>query len=228
VNKSLQTLQGSTTPGGPLLYFEAAALGNGKPRRFVQLVQNLKGGFIALHFLVIALALNFPVMFAIARLDPWEMYSRLYGSAFAEMLSAELNAPAEFGAPAELNAPAEFGGAGESAARDFNAALYAEGYGRRVMLPMLAFVFALVLILQTVFYGLAAFFLGLARMTGTPLPWRDRFGILIFSSTLPAAAAALLGLWLPTVHLVVFYLGETILAFSLSRAGDEANGGTDV
>jgi hypothetical protein len=51
-------------------YFEAAVLGNGKPRRFILLVKNLKGGFIALHFFVIVLALNFPVMFAIARLEP--------------------------------------------------------------------------------------------------------------------------------------------------------------
>jgi hypothetical protein len=188
-------------PEGARLYFEAAALGNGKPRRFALLVKNLKGGFIALHFLVIALALNFPVMFAIARLDPWELYSRLYGSAFGEMLQAELDPPA---------------------AADFNAALYAGGYGRRVMLPTLAFVFGLVLILQGAFYFLASLFLGLARMTGTPLSLRQRFGLLIFSSTLPAAAAALLGLWLPTVHLVVFYLGEPILAFALSRTWDEA------
>jgi hypothetical protein len=185
-------------------YFEAVVLGNGKPRRFVPLVKNLKGGFIALHFLVIALGLNFPVMFAIARLEPWDFYSRLYGDQFTEMLPAELNVPAE-----------------ESSIADFNGAMYAEGYGRRVMLPMLGFAFMLVLILQLAFYLCAAFFLGLSRMASSPLAYRDRFGILVFSSTLPAAASALLGLWLPTVHLVVFYLAEIILACGLSRAYDE-------
>jgi hypothetical protein len=190
-------------------YFEAAVLGNGKPRRFVPLVKNLKGGFIALHFFVIALALNFPVMFAIARLEPWDFYSRLYGSRFEETL------PAEFNVFADINASAEFNAA------DFNGAMYAAGYGRRVMLPMLAFVFMLILISQALFYVCAAFFLGLARMTASPLAYRDRFGILVFSSTLPAAASALLGLWLPAVHLVVFYLAEIILAFAVSRPRGE-------
>ncbi|MDR2176461.1 MAG: hypothetical protein LBP20_00270 [Treponema sp.] len=185
-------------------YFEAAVLGNGKPRRFIPLVKKLGGGFIALHFLVIALALNFPVMFAIARLEPWDFYSRLYGDQFAEMLQAELNAVPE-GAPALA----------------FNQALYGEGYGRQVMLPMLGFAFMLILILQLVFYVCAAFFLGLSRLNSSPLSWRDRFGILVFSSTLPAAASALLGLWLPTVHLLVFYLAEIILVFALSRPREE-------
>jgi hypothetical protein len=209
VNRGLRILAQSPAadpvPEGARLYFEAAALGNGKPRRFALLVKNLRGGFIALHFLVIALALNFPVMFAIARLEPWELYSRLYGPAFGEMLQGEPGAPA---------------------AGDFNDALYAGGYGRRIMLPILAFTFALVLILQAAFYFLASFFLGLARMTGTPLSLRERFGLLIFSSTMPAAAAAFFGLWLPAVHLVVFYLGETILAFALSRTWDEGQTGT--
>ncbi|MDR2661545.1 MAG: hypothetical protein LBC31_00950 [Treponema sp.] len=179
-------------------------MGNGRPRRFVPLVKNVKGGFIVLHFIVTALALNFPVMFAIARLEPWDLYSRLYGSRFAEMLPEGLSAPPD-----------------EALVADFNRALYAEGFGRRVMLPMLAFAFILVLILHLVFYLCAAFFLGLSRMTGSPLARRDRFGLLIFSSTLPAVASALFGLWLPTVHLVVFYLAEIILACALSRAYEE-------
>jgi hypothetical protein len=191
-------------------YFEAVALGNGRPRRFIPLVKNLKGGFIALHFMVIALALNFPVMFAIARLEPWEFFSRLYGEQFTEMLPAELNAPAELSAAPE-----------DAPALAFNEALYGEGYGRQVMLPMLGFAFMLILVLQLVFYVCAAFFLGLSRLNSSPLSWRDRFGVLVFSSTLPAAAAALLGLWLPTVHLVVFYLAEVILASALSRGYEQ-------
>jgi hypothetical protein len=200
------------TRGSGRRYFEAVALGNGRPGRFIPLVRNLKGGFIVLHFFLIALALNFPVMFAIARLEPWDFYSRLYGSRFAETLPAEMGAGVEPFAETLVE---------PDIAADFNGAMYSGGYGRRVMLPMLAFVFMLVLILQAVFYGCAAFFLGLARMTSSPLAYRDRLGILVFSSTLPAAAAALLGLWLPTVHLVVFYLAEIILAFTLARPRGE-------
>ncbi|MDR1025695.1 MAG: hypothetical protein LBL56_08205 [Treponema sp.] len=184
-------------------YFEAAALGNGRLRRFVELTGGIKFSFLILHFFIIALALNFPVMFSLARLEPYEFYSRLYGTQLAEMLPAEV-------------APAT-----PEAAGDFNGTLYAGGYGRRVMIPLLAFAFMLILILQLVFYALAALFLGAACMTGSPLAFRTRVGILVLSSTLPALAAALLGLWLPTVHLLVFYLAEIILAFAVLRARED-------
>jgi hypothetical protein len=188
-------------------YAVAAALGNGNLRRFVPLARKVKGGFIAFHFVVISLALNFPVMFAIARLSPWEFYSRLYGEGFAAVLEqGDFPAPIPGGIPGEDT---------------FNSSLYAGGYGRRVMLPMLAFTFMLVLIIQLVFYALAAFFLGLSRMNSTALSLRDRFAVLILSSTLPALCAALFGLWLPAVHLVVFYFAEIILAFAVSRVYDE-------
>jgi hypothetical protein len=208
-------------------YALAAALGNGKLGRFVPLTRKVKGGFIAFHFIVVSLALNFPVMFAIGRLPPWEFYSRLYGVGFAAALeqsgfSLSGAAPLAAGASGEAAVSGAASGgdvpAGEEA---FNGALYSGGYGRRVMLPMLAFAFMLVLIIQLVFYLLAAVFLGLSRMNSTALSFRDRFGILVLSSTLPAAGSAILGLWLPTVHLVVFYFAEIILAFAVSRTWDE-------
>ncbi|MDR2052617.1 MAG: hypothetical protein LBP80_04305 [Treponema sp.] len=206
-------------------YIIAAALGNGKLRRFVPLVRKLKGGFIVFHFMVITLALNFPVMFAIARLEPWEFYSRLYGGGFAAALDKSgFSLPAA----ASLSAGEAAGGENvsgipvdEETVLGFNGAMYAGGYGRQVMLPMLAFSLMLVLILQLVFYFLAAFFLGLARMTSSALPYRDRFGIFVLSSTLPAIGSAIVGLWLPTVHFVVFYFAEIILAFAVSRAYEE-------
>jgi hypothetical protein len=198
-------------------YFEAAALGNGRLRRFAELAGSVKVSFLVLHFLVIALALNFPVMFALSRLAPYDFFSRFYGPGFAEMLPPEI-----FPSGAEPGAvPGAGTGAVEAMAENFNGTMYAEGYGRRVMLPLLAFTFALILVLQTVFYALSALFLGAARMTTSPLSFRQRLGILVFSSTPPALAAALLGLWLPAVHLVVFYLAEGILAFAVSRAYDD-------
>jgi hypothetical protein len=200
-------------------YVVAVALGNGDLRRFVPLVRKLKGVFIAFHFVVISLTLNFPVMFAIARLPPWEFYSRLYGAGFAALLDQSGFSLPE-GALVGEDALGEQVAAADKDA--FNSSLYAGGYGRRVMLPMLAFAFALILIIQLVFYTLAAFFLGLSRMVSSPLPYRDRFGILVLSSTLPAICSALFGLWLPTVHLVIFYFAEIILAFAISRIYDDS------
>jgi hypothetical protein len=38
-------------------------------------------------------------------------------------------------------------------------------------------------------------------------------GVLIFSSTLPAGLALLFGLWLPTVHLLIFYFAVILMSF---------------
>jgi hypothetical protein len=209
-------------------YVVAAALGNGSLRRFVPLSKKVKGGFVVFHFLAISLALNFPVMFAIGRLSPWDFYSRLYGAGFTAALDAAgFSLPPEGVAdPVSLGEPdSPPGPAGETAVRNFNGAMHGNGYGRRVVLPMLAFAFMLVLIIQLVFYLLAAVFLGLSRMNSSALSFRDRFGILVLSSTLPAAASALLGLWLPTVHLVVFYFAEIILVFAVSHVCDESGAG---
>ncbi|MDR1352135.1 MAG: hypothetical protein LBK05_02540, partial [Treponema sp.] len=179
-------------------YVVAAALGNGSLRRFVPLSKKVKGGFVVFHFLAISLALNFPVMFAIGRLSPWDFYSRLYGAGFTAALDASgFSFPPGSGGSVSIEEPdSPLGPAGETAVRNFNGAMHGNGYGRRVVLPMLAFAFILVLIIQLVFYLLAAVFLGLSRMNSSALSFRDRFGILVLSSTLPAAASAFLGLWL--------------------------------
>jgi maltodextrin utilization protein YvdJ len=144
-------------------------------------------------------------MTALARLEPWELYSRLYGSAFAGMLPAEF-AAAGNGSPA-----------GQELIDDFNLTFYHEGYGVRVLLPVLALAFALILILQTIFYLCGAFCLGLTQMNFSPMGFRNRLGVFIMASTIPAIAAALFGLWLPAVHIIVFYLAVIPLVFALIR-----------
>jgi hypothetical protein len=186
-------------------YCEAVALGNGKPLRFVELAGNMGAPLMFLHFLLIAGALNFPVMTALARLDPWELYSRLYGSAFAGML------------PEEFAAAGSGTSAGQELIEDFNLTLYHGGYGARVLLPILALAFALILILQTIFYLCGAFCLGLTQMTFSPMSFRNRLGVFIMASTIPAVASALFGLWLPAVHIIVFYLAVIPLVFALIR-----------
>jgi hypothetical protein len=188
-------------------YFEAAALGNGKPLRFVELAGNMRGGLMFLHFLLIAAALNFPVMAAISHLAPWELFSRLYGSAFGGML------PEEFMAAATDTGTA----AGQDLIDSFNLTLYSGGYGAKVLLPFLALCFGLILILQTVFYLCGAFCLGLTQMTASYLPFKNRLGVFIMASTIPAAGAALFGLLLPAVHIIVFYLAVIPLVFALVR-----------
>lgn len=190
-------------------YFLAAALGNGNAKRFVDLARGLKKRYLVLHFLFITLALNFPVMFAIARLAPWDFYSRLYGEQFAEIVGVELGQT--------INPTL----ADSALIDEFNAALYRAGFGS--MLPsVLLLAFILVLVLQLVFYALAAVFMGLHRMNSTHFSFRERLSIFIMSSTLPVFGSALLGLFVPALHIVVFYFAEILIGFALSRAYDKA------
>ena len=179
-------------------YFQAVTLGcfgkfsprtGESPERFAALVRGMKTSRLVLHFFLLSIALNFPVMFAVSRLKPYALYSRLYGENFVIPGSVE----------------------------DFNILMYQNAYGKRSVLPILVTAFALVLILQLVFYVLAALCLGLQRLPLTYLSFKDRVGLLLFSSTGAALLAALFGLWLPTVHIIVFYLAVIAIGFRRSK-----------
>jgi hypothetical protein len=191
----------------PLLknYFLTAALGNGNPRRFIELVKTLRKPYLLIHGFLITLALHFPIMLAIVRLSPWELYSRLYGEQFAGMVSAELGTPVDLTAPDLIDS--------------FNTALYGSGYGASVLLPILFVSFALVVVLQLVYYLLASVCLGLHLFNSEQIRFRERVGVFVMSSTLPVLGAAIIGLWLPTLHIVVFYLAESAVGFALYKAG---------
>jgi hypothetical protein len=178
-------------------YFEAVTLGcfgnllpaaREKPERFMELIRGMKFRLL-LHFLLLSVTLNFPVMFAVSRLNPYALYSRLYGDSFVIPGSVE----------------------------DFNLLMYQNAYGRRIVLPILVMGFALVLIIQLVFYVLAALCLGLQRLSLSYLSFKERLGLLLFSSTGAAGLAALFGLWLPTVHIIVFYLAVIAIGFRRSK-----------
>jgi pullulanase len=175
-------------------YFEAAALGNGNLGRFVELSRGLKKRAVAFHFLIVSLALFFPVMFAVARLSPWDFYSRLYGESPA---------------------------AGSSfSVEEFNNASYASGYAGKVLLPALLLSFGIVLVLQGAFYLCAAGFLGLRRMTRSRFSFRERFNLFVMGSTLPVLGSLIFGIFVPTVHILVFYLAVTLLGFHASEQFD--------
>jgi hypothetical protein len=185
-------------------YFEAVTLGSfGKfspktgesAERFVSLVRGMKTSRLVLHFFLVSLALNFPVMFAVSRLKPYALFSRLYGDGLAAF---------------------QGGGGAAGSIEDFNILMYQNAYGRKILLPILGMAFALVLILQAVFYVLAALGLGLQRLSFSCLSFRERLGLLLFSSTGAAFLAALFGMWLPTVHIVVFYLAVIVISFRRS------------
>lgn len=179
-------------------YFEAVTLGcfgrlvpaaRENPERFLKLIRGMRFRLL-LHFLLLSIALNFPIMFAVSQLKPYSLYSRLYGDSFVIPGSVE----------------------------DFNLLMYQNAYGRRIVLPILVMAFVLVLILQLVFYALAALCLGLQRLSLPYLSFRDRLGLLLFSSTGAACFAVLFGLWLPAVHIVVFYLAVSVIGFRRSRS----------
>jgi hypothetical protein len=54
-------------------------------------------------------------------------------------------------------------------------------------------------------------------MNAAPLSFHDRLGLAIFSSTLPVLAATLFGLFLPTVHIIVFYFIVMFYTFQRSN-----------
>jgi hypothetical protein len=181
-------------------YLEAVTLGafsfRDAPgaRRFFILAGETPVRFLLLHFFLVSVALNFPLMLAITRLPPHEAFTRLYGEnpALGEETRSEL-------------------------VDDFDLYMYERGYGRTIMLPLIAMAFTLVLVLQTVFYLLAALFMGLQRMNFSPLPFPAALNFLVLSSTLPVFLAALFGLWLPAVHIMLFYLAVIVIGFHRSK-----------
>ncbi|MDR1058972.1 MAG: hypothetical protein LBL43_05435 [Treponema sp.] len=179
-------------------YLEAVTLGafsfRDAPRaqRFFALARETPVCFLLLHFFLVSMALNFPLMLAITRLPPHEAFTRLYG---------------------ENPAPVP----PEAFVDDFDLYMYERGYGRTIMMPLIVMAFTLVLILQTVFYLLAALFMGLQRMNFSPLPFPAALNFLVLSSTLPVFLAALFGLWLPAVHIMLFYLAVIIISFHRSK-----------
>jgi hypothetical protein len=206
-------------------YFETVSLGalffGGEERaaRFIALIRGLPRPWVALHFFLVTLCLNFPVMLAIARIEPYEAFSRLYGENFLVVHpggSLSLNPGAEMASGFSGLDPVSF--PAELSADDFNALMLQNGYGRKIMLPFLAMAFGLVLILQAAFYGSASFCIGLQRMVSASLSVRDRLGLLLFSSTLPVFLAAFFGIWLPTVHMLLFYFAVIIIGFQRSRS----------
>ena len=91
------------------------------------------------------------------------------------------------------------------------------GYGKNVLLPFLGMGFTLIVVIQAVFYLCAAFFVGISRNNLAPLSFRDRLGLALYSSTLPVPMAAIFGLYMPTVHIIVFCFMVMFLIFQRSK-----------
>ncbi|MDR2743419.1 MAG: hypothetical protein LBB98_14900 [Treponema sp.] len=192
-------------------YLEAVTLGAfgfrgaEKAGRLTVMISALPAAWLWLHFFIVSTALNFPVMTVIAGLSPYEFFTRLFGADFVSLLP---EAARNF-IPENVTGMTISGEAVEG----FNLFMIRNNYGATIMLPVLAAAFGVILILQGVFYLLATFCMGLQRMTHQYLKFRDRVGLLLFSSTLPVFLAALFGFWLPTVHIIVFYFAVILISF---------------
>ena len=165
---------------------------------FFEQVKKTTTACLLLHFLLLTFCLNFPVTLIIARLSPFELYGRLYGEDAVEGVIANNEAD-------------------QAAIGKFNLQMTENGYGRNVLMPLVGMCFGLTLIIQAVFYLLAAFFLKLSRINAAPLSFHDRFGLAVLSSTLPVIAACLFGLVIPTVHIIIFYLMVIFFIFQRSN-----------
>jgi hypothetical protein len=98
----------------------------------------------------------------------------------------------------------------------FNDEMIRSGYDK-IVIALVGAGFFLVLVLQTGFYLTAGFCMGLQRVGDNFLTFRVRVGILAFSSTLPVFVAALIGLWAPTLHIVVFYFAVIVIGFRRNK-----------
>jgi len=163
--------------------------------------------WVVLHFLLLSFCLAFPVTFAMARLSPFELCSRLYGGRFMDALPESTRAAFE-----EINE-----GNQALVVNDFNMIMLESGYGRDVFLPFLCLMFGLIIVIQAAFYLLSVFFLGMSRLNLPFLSFGDRLGLALFSSTLPAPAASLFGLYLPAVHILIFYFMVIFFIFQRSN-----------
>ena len=193
-------------------YFKTVTLGaftwKNEERIALLMEQIRKTGtaWLLLHFLLITCCLNFPVILSIARLAPFEFYSRLYGDNFSHALPESARSVFMEGAMPD-----------NEAVENFNMLMLESGYSRDVLLPFLGMAFGLIVIIQVMFYLCTSFFLKLSRMNLTPLSFHDRIGLALFSSTLPVPAAALFGLYLPTVHIIIFYFMVMFFVFQRSK-----------
>ena len=172
----------------------------------MEYIKKTSPAWLALHFLLVTLCLNFPVMLSIARLEPYELFSRLYGSETVHSLPESIR-----------EALAESSSIDTENASNFNRLMIESGYGPRLVMPLLGMAFGLVLIIQIVFYLCAAVFAGISRLNVAPLSLRDRLGLALYSSTLPVLAASLFGLFLPTVHIIIFYFLVMFFIFQRSK-----------
>jgi len=175
-------------------YFRAITLGaftwrnEGRIALLLEHMRKAGGKWSALHFLLLSVCLNFPITFAVARLSPSVMLGRLFGEDFLQM-------PEFAGVPMYV---------------------LENDFGRVFLMPVLLAGFALVLVIQAVFYLSAGFFLRISRMNVAPLSFGDRMGLALYSSTLPVLLSSLFGLFLPTVHIIVCYFAIIFIVFQRS------------
>jgi hypothetical protein len=163
--------------------------------------------WLVLHFMLLSFCLAFPITFAMARLTPFELCSRLYGGRFMDALPESARA-----AFMEINEENQ-----SHAVNDFNMIMLESGYGRDVLLPFLGITFGLLIVIQAAFYLCAVFFQGMSRLNLPWLSFGDRMGLALFSSTLPAPAASIFGLYLPAVHILIFYFMIIFFIFQRSN-----------
>jgi hypothetical protein len=163
--------------------------------------------WLVLHFMLLSFCLAFPVTFAMARLTPFELCSRLYGERFIDALPESARA-----AFTDINEEDQAG-----VVNVFNMIMLESGYERDVLLPFLCVTFGLLIVIQAAFYLLSVFFLGMSRLNLPYLSFGDRMGLALFSSTLPAPAAGIFGMYLPAVHILIFYF--MVIFFIFQRSG---------
>jgi len=189
-------------------YFKAVTLGAftwkdaDRVGQFVEQIRKTSGLWLAVHLLLLTVCLNFPNDFSIINLTPYQLNSRI---AFYTENPGE-NVPA---------LPKDAGD--EDAVKIFNDFMLQNGYRENILPLFLISLYLQTLIIQLIFYLCAVFFLKLSRLHVTQMNFRERMGLALYSSTMPALFCSIFGFFMPTLHIIVFYFIVIFFIFQRSR-----------
>lgn len=218
-----------------------------KPFAFANRANAMKWKYVILQFLMILCLLYIPLFVSIIRTQPAQLYERLFSEEFdglhtlschGELFSGDLSAVDKpviyifddsvvyaddritLAAPKELIFPA--GDQTYTFQEVFGMVAVYNGYIPRLLIPILSSVFAVVCILQILFYIMSACALGLYRMSSSKFSFAARSKISIMASSAPAMIGFVFGFLIPGVHIILFQLLCLLVLFTVSKRYDAA------
>lgn len=217
-----------------------------EPFAFVISAQRMKWRYVLQQFLIVLCLLSLPLFAAIIRLQPAQLYERIFSVQLNGKIVQDTCAQSFSGDLPEAGAPTIYVFQDYVVYQDGKIVLTAptglifpeneprtfpevfgmlavyNGYIPQLLMPMLAGVCLLLGVLQLLFLLLAASALGVYRMASTRLPFGCRIKISILSSAAPTAVCLVLGFLIPGVHIILYQVLCLLVLFVTSKRFDAA------